>query len=104
MTKRIKNKSNRMRLCVFRSNRHIYAQIIDDVKGQTLCGASSLSPSVAEKKLKNPVEKAREVGKVVSKLAKKKKVVEVVYDRQDNKYTGQVKALAEGAREGGLEF
>ena len=86
------------RLTVFRSNNHIYAQIIDDSTGKTLVSSSDV-------KLKgSKVEKATATGKDVATSAKSKKITKVVFDRNGYKYHGRVKALAEGAREGGLQF
>ena len=88
------------RLCVFRSNMAIYAQLIDDVKGVTLASSSSL-----ELKLKNNnLEAASAVGKDIAEKAKKAKIKTVVFDRGGYLYHGRVKALAEAARENGLEF
>jgi large subunit ribosomal protein L18 len=92
----------RPRLCVFRSNKHIYAQLIDDEKGHTIVSASDLELKRIEKMTK--VQKAKEVGKLIAKKAKEKNIEEVVFDRAGYKYHGRVKALAEGAREGGLKF
>ncbi len=95
--------SERPRLCVFRSNKNIEAQIIDDVKGATLVSASSLEK---ELKLTNGgnVEAAKVVGSEIAKRAKKAKINTVVFDRGGYLYHGRVKALAEAARDGGLEF
>ena len=91
---------NTPRLCVFRSNAAIYAQLIDDVKGVTLASSSSL-----ELKLKkNNLEAATAVGKDIAKKAKEAKIKTVVFDRGGYLYHGRVKALAEAARESGLEF
>ena len=88
------------RLCVFRSNTPIYAQLIDDVKGVTLASSSSL-----ELKLKNNnLEAAAAVGKDIAEKAKKAKIKTVVFDRGGYLYHGRVKALADAARENGLEF
>ncbi len=87
------------RLSVFRSNKAIYAQLVDDAKGQTLAAASSLGV-----KGKKGVEAAKIVGQELAKLAKEKKIALCVFDRGGYEYHGQVKALAEGAREGGLQF
>ena len=87
------------RLSVFRSNKAIYAQLVDDTKGQTLAASSSLGV-----KGKKGVEAAKVVGQELAKIAKEKKVVACVFDRGGYLYHGQVKALAEGAREGGLQF
>lgn len=88
------------RLCVFRSNQVIYAQLIDDVKGVTIASSSSL-----ELKLKNNnLEAAAAVGKDIAEKAKKAKIKTVVFDRGGYLYHGRVKALADAARENGLEF
>lgn len=88
------------RLCVFRSNQAIYAQLIDDVKGVTMASSSSL-----ELKLKNNnLEAAAAVGKDIAEKAKKAKIKTVVFDRGGYLYHGRVKALADAARENGLEF
>ena len=88
------------RLCVFRSNQAIYAQLIDDVKGVTIASSSSL-----ELKLKNNnLEAAAAVGKDIAEKAKKAKIKTVVFDRGGYLYHGRVKALADAARENGLEF
>ncbi len=102
----------RPRVSVFRSHKHIYAQIINDVEGHTLVALSSLSPEVRNKveelksrgELKGKVEVARLVGKMLAEKAKAKGITKVVFDRGGYKYHGRVKALAEGLREGGLEF
>ena len=90
------------RLCVFRSNSNIYAQIIDDVAGNTLVSASTLDKEVKTKK--SNIEAAKEVGALIAKRAAAKKITTVVYDRSGYIYHGVVKELAEAAREGGLEF
>lgn len=88
------------RLSVFRSNKSIYAQVVDDAKGKTLA-----SVKLAEiKKAKNNIEGAKELGKLVAKKCKEAKITEVVFDRGGYKYHGKVKALAEGAREEGLKI
>ena len=93
------------RLAVFRSNNHMYAQIIDDTVGKTLVSASTLDKDVkAECEKTNNVEAAAVVGKVVAKKALEKGITTVVYDRGGFIYEGKVKALAEAAREAGLEF
>lgn len=91
---------DRPRISVFRSIKHIYCQIIDDGKGQTLVSAS-------DKELKNGgsgIVVAGQVGELLAKKAKTKKITKVVFDRSGYKYQGRVKALAEGARKGGLIF
>jgi large subunit ribosomal protein L18 len=90
------------RLNVFRSSKHIYAQIIDDVKGVTLCAASSLDKSF-EGNGSNK-EGARKVGEMIAKAAAEKGISTVVFDRGGYVYHGRVQELAEGAREGGLKF
>lgn len=93
--------SKRPRLSVHRSNRYISAQIIDDVKRQTLVGMTS--KSLVDKKMP-PLEKAGILGEQLAKAAGEKKIKKVVFDRGSYRFHGQVKALAEGARKGGLEF
>ena len=93
------------RLCVFRSRNNIYAQIIDDTVGKTLVSASTLDKEVkAELEKTNNVEAAAAVGTVVAKRALEKGIKTVVYDRGGFIYAGKIKALAEAAREAGLEF
>ncbi len=93
------------RLSVFRSHRHIYAQIIDDERGHTLAAASTLDPELRGKRPKGSDRAAaREVGLLIARRAKEAGVTRVVFDRGGYKYHGRVQALAEGAREGGLEF
>ncbi len=95
----------RPRLSVFRSSKQIYAQVIDDDKGHTLAAASSLEKDMREK-LKTGADKdaATEVGKLVAERAKAAGVTKVVFDRSGYMYHGRVKALADAAREGGLDF
>ena len=90
------------RLCMYRSNTGIYAQIIDGVKGTTLVSASTLDKEIKTKHAN--IEAAKEVGALIAKRAKDKKITNVVFDRSGYQYHGVVKALAESAREGGLEF
>lgn len=95
----------RPRLAVFRSNNHMYAQIIDDTVGKTLVAASTLEKDVkAELEKTNDVEAAAYLGKVIAKKAIEKGITTVVYDRGGFIYQGKIKALAEAAREAGLEF
>ena len=98
--KKIVGSADRPRLAVYRSNRHIYAQLIDDVDGRTLMSASSMVTNGAA----SPQDKARSVGAELAKRAKAAGVGAVVFDRGGFAYHGRVKALADGAREGGLEF
>jgi len=101
----VSGSSDRPRLSVYRSATNIYAQIIDDASGRTIVAASTLSKELKEK-LKNGgnVEAAKKVGELLSRFAKKKKVSRIAFDRNGYLYHGRVKALAEAAREGGLEF
>ena len=97
--------AQRPRLAVFRSNNHMYAQIIDDVAGNTLVSASTLEKEIkSELKKTNDVEAAAYIGTVVAKRALEKGIKEVVFDRGGFIYQGKVQALAEAAREAGLEF
>jgi large subunit ribosomal protein L18 len=101
----LKRSGERPRLTVFRSNRHIYAQIIDDRQGATLVQACTLDKD-SRKKPGEPfnIETAREVGKRLASRAQERKIFKVIFDRGPYLYHGKVKALADGAREGGLEF
>ena len=101
---KISGSKDRPRLCVFRSSRFIYAQIIDDVAGKTIVSASEkeLKKETGAKLTKKDI--AKSVGQLLSKKAVKAKISKVVFDRNGYKYHGRVKALAEGAREGGLKF
>lgn len=103
--KSILGTSDRPRLNVFRSRSHIYAQIIDDIKGMTLAAASSLDKSL-RKSLKSTggVEAAKAVGQLIADRAKAAKVSTVVFDRGGRMYHGRIKALADASREGGLQF
>ena len=97
---RVSGGAVRPRLSVFRANQHIYGQVIDDASGKTLVSASSLEIKTKAKKS----EIAKEVGMLVAKKALEKSIKTVVFDRGGYAYHGRVKALAEGAREGGLLF
>ncbi len=102
---KISGSAVRPRLSVFRSAKHIYAQVIDDVKGVTLASASTMDPEVKAKLSgKNKTEEAMLVGETVGNRAKAKKINEVVFDRGGFLYTGRVAALADGARKAGLKF
>ena len=98
----ISGTSEKPRLCVFRSNKNIYAQIIDDTKGVTLASASSNAPGFEGNG--GNKDGARKVGLAIAEAAKAAKITEVVFDRGGYIYHGRVKELAEGAREGGLKF
>lgn len=99
--KSLSGTSKRPRLCVFRSNKNIEVQIIDDVKGVTLASSSSMTLKLP---LGSNIEAATKVGTEIAKKAKEKKIKTVVFDRGGYVYHGRVKALAEAARAGGLEF
>lgn len=101
--KKIRGTSERPRLSVFRSLRHFYAQIVDDLAGKTLLGVSTRSKEWDAKGAGN-VEGAKAFGQVVAKKALEKKITQVVFDRSGYIYHGRVKAFADGAREGGLKF
>ncbi len=98
--KTVKGTQSRPRLCVYRSGRHIYAQLIDDVTGGTIASASSLKMD----ENKSGKEMADLVGQAIAKIALEKKVSAVVFDRNGYIYHGRVKALADGARKSGLNF
>lgn len=107
--KKIRNKitgtSERPRLSVFRSNNHIYAQVIDDAKGHTLVSASTVDKDISSKlEQTNNVDAATAVGEMVAKKAIEKGINNVVFDRGGYIYHGKVKALADAAREAGLKF
>ncbi len=104
--KRVEGSPERPRLTVFRSARHIYAQIIDDTTGKTLVSASSLAKDLREemKGVKTEMEVCKLVGKYAAKRALELKIQTVVYDRNGYLYHGRVKAVADGARDGGLKF
>ena len=105
MRNRFAGTAERPRLAVFRSNNHMYAQIIDDSVGNTLVSASTLQKEVkAELEKTNDVDAAAYLGKVIAERALEKGIKEVVFDRGCFIYQGKVKALAEAAREAGLEF
>jgi large subunit ribosomal protein L18 len=99
---KVSGTAERPRLAVFRSNKGIFAQLVDDESGRTIAGASWLGLKKSFKGTK--IEQAAEVGKAVAAAAKQAGIDEVVFDRGGYLYHGRVKALAEGAREGGLKF
>jgi len=97
--------SERPRLSVFRSSKHIYAQLIDDLTGTTLATVGSLTPDVkANLKYGGNVKAAEVVGQKLAEVAKSKGIEKVAFDRGHYRYHGRIKALAEGARKGGLQF
>jgi large subunit ribosomal protein L18 len=101
--KRMSGTAEKPRLAVFRSNKAIYAQLINDLEGRTLAAASTNSKELGEKKM-TKTEAAKEVGKLVAQKAKEAGIEQVVFDRGGYLYHGRVKSLADGAREGGLKF
>jgi large subunit ribosomal protein L18 len=103
--KKVVGTDARPRICVFRSNKHIYAQVISDNHGKTLAAVSTLSGAPAEAaKQSKGVEIAKQLGLALAKACKEKNITRVVFDRNGFLYHGRVKAVADGAREGGLEF
>lgn len=102
--KKISGTAARPRMVVFRSSKHIYVQLVDDVAGKTLLSSSTLVLNKAGEQVKLDKESAAKVGKDVAIKAKAQNISTVVFDRSGYLYHGRVKALADGAREGGLEF
>jgi large subunit ribosomal protein L18 len=103
--KKINGSPERPRLCVFRSSKHIYAQIIDDTKGATLVAASTLAPEYKQMEAaKGKVGNAQKVGALLAQRAKAKGISKVVFDRNGYIYHGRIRALADAAREAGLDF
>lgn len=103
--KKLSGSPERPRLTVFRSDKHIYAQIIDDTVGSTLATASSLSSEYKQlDSLKGKVEAAKRVGELIARKAKVQGITKVVFDRSGNIYHGRVRALADAARQAGLDF
>lgn len=104
--KNITGTSDRPRLCVFRSLKHIYAQVIDDTSGLTLIATSTVSPDVREKLAESDskLSESKVVGQLLAEKAKAHGILKVTFDRGGYRYHGRIKALADGARENGLEF
>ena len=103
--KKVLGTDARPRVCVYKSSRHIYPQVISDAKGMTLASASTLSAGLPEEiKSMKGVEAAKRVGLNLAKVCKEKNINRVVFDRNGFLFHGRVKAVADGAREGGLEF
>lgn len=100
--KKINGTADKPRLSIFRSNKAIYCQAVDDVNGVTLAAASSLENGIADSGTKS--EQAKKVGLLLAEKAKAKNIEKAVFDRSGYLYHGRVKALADGAREGGLQF
>jgi large subunit ribosomal protein L18 len=97
---KVKGSESTPRLCVFRSSAHIYAQLINDATGKTILAVNDVELKGKDKKS----DSAKKIGKMIAEKAVEKKITEVIFDRGGYKYHGRVKALAEGAREGGLKF
>lgn len=102
--KRISGSAEKPRMSVFRSNKNIYVQLIDDLEGKTLLAVSSLHKEIAEKKGITKSEQAELLGKIIAKTASEAGIKEVVFDRNGYLYHGRVKKVADAAREGGLKF
>lgn len=102
--KKISGTAEKPRLAVFRSNKQIYVQLIDDIKGVTLLAASSKEKEVASKTGVRKIEQAKLVGQTLAAKCREKGIGTVIFDRSGYKYHGRVKSLADAAREGGLKF
>jgi len=102
--KKVSGTAERPRLVIFRSNAHLYVQLVDDVAGNTLASASTLALNRTGASLKSNKDSAVKVGQEIARLAKEKNIEAVVFDRNGYIYHGRVKALADGAREAGLKF
>jgi len=102
--KKIQGTTERPRLSIYRSSKHMYAQIIDDTTGKTLAAASTQDKSLTEVGNGGNIEAAKLVGKLIAERAKETGIVKVVFDRGGYLYHGRIQALADAAREGGLEF
>jgi len=104
--KKISGTTQRPRLTIYRSLNHIYAQLVDDSTGKTLTSASTLSKEIKSEldSAKSKIDKSKVVGTLIAKKAAEKNVSDVVFDRSGYRYHGRVKAIADGAREGGLIF
>lgn len=106
VSKTVRGTPERPRLVIYRSNKHVYAQIVDDLNQLTITGCSTLTPALKEKvaAVKGKLEEGKMVGKHIAELAKGKGIEKVCFDRNGCRYHGRVKALADGAREGGLQL
>lgn len=103
--KKVRGTDTRPRVCIFRSNKHIYAQVISDDRNVTLATVSTLSDQLSDRvKTGKGIEVAKQVGLALAKICKDKNINRVVFDRNGFLFHGRVKAVADGAREGGLEF
>ena len=104
ISKRLQTSSDMLRMSVFRSNKQISVQIIDDVKGHTVVSASSLNKEIAEKTGINKIQQAELVGKLIAEKALKENISNVIFDRNGFLYHGRIKSLAEAARKAGVKF
>jgi len=104
LTKKIRGSAERPRLSVFRSQGHIYAQVIDDEQGKTLVSASTLMLRKSDKKIKDNIAAAKRIGEEIAKRSIAIGIKKVVFDRSGYVYHGKIAALADGARTGGLQF
>ena len=103
--KKVVGTDERPRICVFRSNKHIYAQVISDDRSTTLASVSTITKDLASQVGKSKgVKAAKQIGLALAKICKEKNITHVVFDRNGFLFHGRVKAIADGAREGGLEF
>jgi len=102
--KNIRGSKEKPRLAVYKGLKNVYAQIIDDEQGHTLAAASSLDKTIKQSQKSVTIEVAKSVGKLLAEKARKAKIDKVVFDRRNKRYHGRIKAVAEGAREGGLIF
>ena len=102
--KKLRAQKGKLRLCISKSNKNFYAQIIDDEKGHTLVGVSTLSDDFKDEKIKNNISAAKALGKKIAEQATAKGIKNVIFDRNGNLYHGKIKAFADAARENGLEF
>jgi large subunit ribosomal protein L18 len=102
--KSIVPKTSRPRLCISRSSKNFYAQVIDDLEGKTLVGLSTLSSDFKDMKNRGNIEAAKKLGKAIAEKAREKGISEVVFDRNGYLYHGKIKAFADAARENGLKF
>lgn len=103
--KTVSGTAERPRLVIYRSTKHLYAQLVNDTDSKTITGVSTLTPTLKEKcAAAKPAEAAREVGLAIAEAAKKHNITKVVFDRGGYPYVGKVKILADAAREGGLQF
>lgn len=102
--KKLRAQKGKLRLCISKTNKNFYAQIIDDDKGHTLVGVSTLSADLKDEESTNNVAAAKVLGKVLAEKAVAQGIKKVIFDRNGNLYHGKIKAFADAARENGLEF